>query len=762
MVHVRLVPDSLRRVCQLTGEHDRTSGGPVPSLTASRYGLTGTDLGSSVVLGDRLVFLFGDTAPDRLQGDTVAWTKATGPVPNLELTFEAGVPEPHGFPPVFDPPRFKTFELHDPHVPSGRRTTGAFEVPTGGFAWQERRRLYVVYSQGHRAGPGPTMLSSVMCRTDDPNDLTQLSVLYQISRVSDGHFINAAPVVHRNRRGPWMVYFWGSGDYRKSDVFLARVPLADIDDPRKTAWRYWSGTRWDESESNAAALFRDETAGVGELSAAWLAPLGRWLITYHLGDNPIDVWFRTSQNPTGPYSAPQRLFHKDWPGVGAGVVMHRSWDEGGALGTDLLYDLGRGEEGGATYGPYLVSRFIRADGPGRARIAFTLSTWNPYQVHLFTATLELSDRPTPYEPAHQPRFEAEIPPLTEPDGVSMIESTFGPGNFELAAPAADGAMRLRSRENTLSGRPWAGMARIGPGPRDGHPVHYGAVSLIQSDLGNRGDVTPVRNQRLYLAARCGDRVVYLWREASAPWTWHGPYPVIAVELDDRRFPFAGAAGNVALVRSNHDADHQNWELVAPAAQGGGVLHFWRQNSPDREYPVHDEWRLAPRFLQGLGTVDALTMIESQLARGQYALEVVARVGSQLWFAWRNEALQWAEPRLLEVEGHPLFDASGTPSLIQSRYGALARNFELVTPRAGGGLLHLWRDNDSDAAADWRWRAAAPVFGLPRHYTSVSLIQGSLGVAPGNLELAARADDGQVVHFWRSAITLEWREAGSVL
>ena len=58
MVQVLLVPGSLQRVCQLTGEHDRTTGGPVPSHTLSTAGLVGTDLGSSVDLGDHLVFLF--------------------------------------------------------------------------------------------------------------------------------------------------------------------------------------------------------------------------------------------------------------------------------------------------------------------------------------------------------------------------------------------------------------------------------------------------------------------------------------------------------------------------------------------------------------------------------------------------------------------------------------------------------------------------------------------------------------------------------
>jgi len=745
MAQVVLVPGSLKRVCQLTGEHDRTTGGPVPSRTLSRFGLVGTDLGSSADLGDRLVFLFGDTWPDPRLGDTVAWTTETEPVANLPLTFAA---HPSG--------GFKVFVLHDRFVPSGFGGTGAFEVPTGAFA--KGGRLYVIYSQGYTE-QGPTMKSSVMCRADDPNDLSQLTVLYEVSRLSSGSFINAAPVVHRSRPStPWMVYFWGSGDYRKSRIYLARVPLEDVDDPQKSAWRYWNGQAWSEHEEQAAPLFVDEPPGVGELSAAWIAPLHRWLITYQL-DNPKGVWYRTAENPTGPYSAARLLYHPDWPGVGYGSVLHRGWDAGGVLGTDLLYDAGRGEEWGGEYGPYLVSRFTRADGTNRARIAFALSTWNPYQAHLFTATLELTDAQPPPEPL-QPPFVADHPPSTHPEGVSMLVSTFGPGNFELAAPATSGGLLLRSRDNSKPGWPWLGAARIGLGPYgEEDPVRYGAVSMIQSDLPDRPGSPPWMN-RLFVAARCGDRVVYLWRQSAPPWAWHGPYPLIAVEPDDRRFPFSDASGNVVLIRSHHGALHQNWELVSPAAHGGGVLHFWRDNSTG--FPLNDDWRLAPRFLESLGSVDAVTMIESQLAEGAFALEVVVRVGARLWFAWRNAALQWAGPFPLEVDGRQVLDAAGVPSLIQSRYGAKRRNFELVTPRQGGGLLHLWRNNDPVNPADWRWGFAAPVLDPAGRYGSVSLLQGAFGPDPGNLELVARRDDGSVMHFWRDAGTMHWQGPFRVL
>ena len=158
MKQVYVVPGSLQRICQLTGEHDRTRGGHVPSLTETNAKLIGTDLGSSVDLGDRLVFLFGDSPPRLDLGDTLGSTTATAAALNLALTF-----------PVDELRRFEPFSLADP---DGRvRTTREFEVPTGGFALHGT--LYIVYSQG--SSKDQPMHSSVMCRADNPDDLTHLT-----------------------------------------------------------------------------------------------------------------------------------------------------------------------------------------------------------------------------------------------------------------------------------------------------------------------------------------------------------------------------------------------------------------------------------------------------------------------------------------------------------------------------------------------------------------------------------------------------------
>jgi hypothetical protein len=55
------------------------------------------------------------------------------------------------------------------------------------------------------------------------------------------------------------VLLWGSGAYRKSEPYLAYLPLDSVDDPKTL--RYYAGLnengapRWSNRESDASALF---------------------------------------------------------------------------------------------------------------------------------------------------------------------------------------------------------------------------------------------------------------------------------------------------------------------------------------------------------------------------------------------------------------------------------------------------------------------------------------------------------------------------
>ena len=183
--------------------------------------------------------------------------------------------------------------------------------------------------------------------------------------------------------------------------------------------------------------------------------------------------------------------------------------------------------------------------------------------------------------------------------------------------------------------------------------------------------------------------------------------MIAVEPDDRRFAFSDAAGNLALIRSHHGASNRTGSscrrrpMAAACSTSGATTR-----------PIFPARRLAPRAAlpsgpghSGRSDDDRIAARRRRVRARSSGPESVRSCG----LSWRNAALQWARPFPLKVDGHAVIEASGTPSLIQSRYGAKRRNFELVTPRADGGLIHLWRNNDSDDSADWRWgRAAAPL------------------------------------------------------
>ena len=117
-----LVPDSVRKICQLTGEMDRQTHQKTPNQTETRFQLFGTDLGSSFEHGGRLWLLFGDSVPVGSQGDasdSVAWTTDTNPEQCIHLNF------------VSDGGHYRSPRLVDQ---SGHAlNTGAFNVPVSGF-----------------------------------------------------------------------------------------------------------------------------------------------------------------------------------------------------------------------------------------------------------------------------------------------------------------------------------------------------------------------------------------------------------------------------------------------------------------------------------------------------------------------------------------------------------------------------------------------------------------------------------------------------
>lgn len=362
---VHYVPGSSRKICQLTGEIDRERQQPTLNQTESRFGVRGTDLGSSFEHNGRVYFLFGDTI-GRHGGDSIAFSEDADPEDCVALQFVTG---PDG---LYLPPRVPGIRL------------GAFEVPTGGFS--HNGKMYVFFTTDH--SEQKVMGRSILARSRD--NAQSFEYLYDVSR---DKFINIAPVIVNNAEVPGLpdsqgqgLLLWGSGTYRKSDPYLAYIPLNAVED--RQALRYFAGLepnsvqpRWSTNELEAVPLFAHPC--IGELSVAWNPFLRKWLMLYNCG-NPRGINFRVADQPWGPWSSAQVLFHP-WEDNGYCHFMHVSW---ASRRCDSVHDPGRENEWGGEYGPYLIARYTKGDEM-RTTIYYVMSTWNPYNVVLMKSMLEV-------------------------------------------------------------------------------------------------------------------------------------------------------------------------------------------------------------------------------------------------------------------------------------------------------------------------------------------------------------------------------------
>ncbi len=365
-------PGSTRKVLQLTGDVDAASRQPTLSRSGLAAGVFGTDLGHSFEHKGRLCFLFGDTVGrGGFLDDCLAFSGSTDPE-QLRLEFPV---MPDG---LFVPLR----------VPGIKH--GAMEVPTGGISLDGP--MYVSFTSGFVPFP-PVIGKSVLAKSDDDGRTWKL--LYDLSVAKDNDMktlrflvvemqeVDAAE--HEGRlpiASGKVVLIWGSGAYRASDLYLACVPSASIEE--KSAWRYYAGLRdgrprWSERESDCIPLFHDPQ--IGEFSVAWTLPVERWILLYN-SEKPAGVLMRSAAAPWGPWSEPQHIVDPI-ADHGAGKWMHvpaslGHWDD--------CSDPGKEQVPGGLYGPYLIGRFTTGDAE-KCTIYYTLSTWNPYQVILMRSEI---------------------------------------------------------------------------------------------------------------------------------------------------------------------------------------------------------------------------------------------------------------------------------------------------------------------------------------------------------------------------------------
>lgn len=369
-----LVSSPATKITQLVGDYDAERQTPTANQTGTRYGLTGTDLGIPFRHKDRLYLLFGDSH-GRREGDAIASTRSTNPDNGFDLEF---LHDPGG---VYRP-------LYIPGI-----SQGLFEVPVAGISLDNRMYVYHTTDATLRNGL-QNMGRSVLAASDDDGQTFKL--LYSLSR---RYFINVSvtrvepaawsglPRRAPDERGAGLLLF-GSGEYRRSSVYLAYQPAAQIAD--RAGIRYYVGVDgagdplWGTQEEAAQPLFSQPC--VGELSVSYNQFIRKWIMLYNCDTRQrrgINV--RTADRPWGPWSEPQVLFDP-WRDGGYCRFIHVSWlyDR-----CDNVHDEGMENGWGGEYGPYQFPEFARGDASSTT-IYFTMSTWNPYTVVLMKASLRLA------------------------------------------------------------------------------------------------------------------------------------------------------------------------------------------------------------------------------------------------------------------------------------------------------------------------------------------------------------------------------------
>ena len=230
----------------------------------------------------------------------------------------------------------------------------------------------------------------------------------------------------------------------------------------------------------------------------------------------------------------------------------------------------------------------------------------------------------------------------------LIQGRFlHPGNFEMACPLKGDGLSHYSRMNSIDFVPW-----FGPEVFATDIGEFDAISMIQSNFTTGPGIGNLEVAALFLQSH----MLYYWREDVPPYIWHGPETMNAFQ--QQLF-----TGNPVLIQGRFE-HRGNFEMVVPLASGG-IAHYSRANDL-----AGVPWFGPNVFATELGIVEAVTMIQSNWTVGPDIglLEVIARVGGNLFYYFREDdpPYKWWGP--LQMNGFQPQLFTGNPVLIESRFG----------------------------------------------------------------------------------------------
>ncbi|HWB81743.1 MAG TPA: DUF4185 domain-containing protein [Nannocystaceae bacterium] len=382
---------------------------PSANHTHTRFNLRATDLGIPLVIAERLHLFFGDTHGYREiwaigeDPDSVAHVDAaaaasdpsvlctqlefivTPDVPSVAADTDASILRDFAVGWMSPPPGEDLSAYIGHHPAPFPAIPGSFEVPSGALAIDDA--VYLFWAGKSEFEPHDRMTLSYLVRWDEPR--TQPT--YQIVRPIDslpsgalgGRFLQILPFVSDDT-----IYLFGTGEYRRSGIYLARMPKSALEQGGGEELWDPSAAAWVDPASAIDPVVERE--GVGELGGVFVPGPDLWLLMYQhaatiggtLVSNKIVV--RTAPAPEGPWSEQlvvidmaDPLFQLQHCCLAEPCVGEQIWQcqQAGLYGA---YPLPNPRVTPADDGSYAVD------------LPFVVSTWMPYDVVLFEAHLVLA------------------------------------------------------------------------------------------------------------------------------------------------------------------------------------------------------------------------------------------------------------------------------------------------------------------------------------------------------------------------------------
>ncbi len=434
-----------QKVCQLTGDIDWETGRPTANQTLKNFGLDAVDLGYPVEHNGKVIFLFGD-----------AWPPPHGGGPLAEVIPDDAVGETTQTEPP-TPEKCIDLLVHN-KVAGGKKAffpatingpvkvkQGFFNVPSGGVS--VKGALYAFFWTDHCSPPAklapnpehPLERPAPQGKCPESNELNSIGRGVLARSEDGGHFFSdvvpmpegfvySIAVNANTQRGlppdqNLGVYIFSVPRYRASVPYMAFVPIDTFADPG--TWRFFAGltpdgkpkwvsrSEWKPGpDKQIYTPVNPAGYNVGEFSITWNVPLHTWLMMYGgMGPGGPSVVVRVAPAPWGPWSFPATLLGPaDHPGCKLTMTA-----EGCGSRRDYWPGRRRGDkyQPGGFYAPFVINRYTRPEGEHRATIYWTLSTWNPYEVDIMNATIELpadAGFPTPVGP------KPPVEPVSRPPG----------------------------------------------------------------------------------------------------------------------------------------------------------------------------------------------------------------------------------------------------------------------------------------------------------------------------------------------------------